>query len=124
MSYFEAKTLPVGRQMYYEIGYRGGSCMSEYLSLTKPFTVKGFKLIMSDVHGSAEYLRVYIQQSFLSFDYLLYSSPALNGANMSMLEVHLSGEVILHTYDKLFFSMIASANINWNFVVSGWSVLE
>lgn len=124
MSWLEERTLPVGKHTYYEVTYRGNSVVSEYLSMTKPFLLNAIKFVMSAAHPSVEYLRMYLQHSWLSFNILFFSSPAMNASWVHIFTTEES-QIILHTYDKIFISMILSGtNTNWNLVINGWSIIE
>jgi hypothetical protein len=124
MSFWEQRTLPVAKRRYYEVSYRGNSRVSDYLSLGFPFILNAFRFVMSAAHPSAEYLRAYLVYSWLSFNILFFSSPAMNGSWVHIFTAEES-QIILHTYDNILFSMLLSGTAtNWNLQVNGWSIIE
>lgn len=124
MSWFDTRNLPVAKYKHYTFTARGSSNISEYVSLGKPFLLNAIKLVLSAAHPSAEHMRAYLQYSWLSFDIKFFSTEALNGSYVHIYTAEAS-KIMLHTYDKIFFSMILSGTAtNWNLMVDGWSIIE
>ena len=124
MSFWEERTLPVSKQKYYTVTFRGASGMSDYLSLGKPFLLNAIKLVLSAAHPSVEYMHAYLVYSWASFVIKFFSTGDLNASHTGIWTAEAS-QIYLHTYDRILFSMtLSGTNTNWNLFVDGWSVLE
>jgi len=122
---FSFFNLPVSRQKFKYMEQTLSALLSDTILLSCAFELADIRVHMSDVHPSAEYLRVYLSHP----DGAIYGgkiiSQIMNASVDFWWQPQTSRAFVLPSGTGIFFSMILSGTAtNYGIIVSGWAITE